>query len=82
MAPYGTDRSLASWRPKAVLAGHPGRSRSYAAPDAEKGPSRHLGKQRQIATTSTPRFPANQILTLRFRALLNEEFPEVELPLT
>jgi hypothetical protein len=27
------------------------------------------------------RFPANQILVLRFRALLNEEVPEVELML-
>ena len=33
------------------------------------------------ATTSTRRFPANQIPALRFSALLNEEAPEVELML-
>ena len=33
------------------------------------------------ATTSTHRFPANQILALRFSAVLNEEAPEVKLML-
>jgi hypothetical protein len=43
--------------------------------------SRHLGEWRQPATTSTRRFPANQIPTLRFHALLNREAPEVNLML-
>ncbi len=48
---------------------------------SEKGSSRILGEQRQPATTSTRRFPANQILALRFCALLNEQALEVELML-
>jgi hypothetical protein len=41
----------------------------------EPPPSRPLGEWRQSATTSTRRFPANQIPALHFRALLNEEAP-------
>jgi hypothetical protein len=46
-----------------------------------KTSSRQLSESRQSATTSTRRFPANQIPALCFRALLNEEAPEVELAL-
>ena len=42
---------------------------------------RKLGEKRQSATTSTRRFPSNQVPALRFSALLNEEAPEVELAL-
>jgi hypothetical protein len=34
-----------------------------------------------VGLTSTRRFPANQILTLRFRILLDREAPELELML-
>jgi hypothetical protein len=43
--------------------------------------SGQLDEKRHPATTSTRRFPANQIPTLRFHALLNEEAPQVELML-
>jgi hypothetical protein len=46
-----------------------------------KTSSRQLSESRQSATTSTRRFPANQIPALCFRALLNEEAPEVEMAL-
>ena len=45
---------------------------------SESSRARQLGQWRQPATTSTLRFSANQIATLRFRALLNEEDTEVE----
>ena len=41
----------------------------------------NVGEFGERETTSTRRFPANQIPTLHFRALLNEEAPEVELML-
>jgi len=43
--------------------------------------SGQLGEEEQHAITSKRRFPANQIPTLRFHALLNEEALKVELAL-
>ena len=45
------------------------------------GPLGSSVKQMEYATTSTRRFPANQIPTFRFSALLNKEAPEVKLRL-